>query len=692
MTDMERLAAPLRAALEAKGYRSLTPVQTAILADEHSTRDLLVSAQTGSGKTVAFGLAIAPTIFDDAAIGAAGAPLALVIAPTRELALQVRDELAWLFSGATIASCVGGMDARTERWALQRGAHVVVGTPGRLRDHVERGSLDLTAIRAVVLDEADEMLDMGFAEDLDFLLGRTPEERRVLMFSATVPEGIAALAARYQKDAARLEVAGERRQHADIDYQAIRVARRDRDAAVFNLLRWHDAQTALVFARTRADVSHLHARMANRGFAVVALSGELSQAERLGTLTALRDGRARVCIATDVAARGIDLPGLDLVIHADLPANAETLLHRSGRTGRAGRKGTSVLIVTQAETGRAGRLFHAAGVVPKWARAPGADAVREREDARLVADAALADATAEEAGLAAELIAAHGAGSVAAAFVRLWRAGRSAPEELAEDLPPPAPAAPPRDRRDFGDSVWFRLPVGHEQRAEARWLLPRICEAGGIARDGIGAIRVSREETFVQIATALADRFHGVEIAPGVTMARMEGPPDTTRPAPRAPRPHPQDRSSRHEHPRQGDRAPRQDHPGDGRTRHDRAGHDKTGHDKTGHDGSERARSTRPPHDARARSGPAGKPAKFARPRGKPGRPPDAPTPHGPGATPGKKPWKRKAGDGKKPWERKGGEGKGGEGGHRGFPPDRTTPRTDPRDTSKRFVPPGKKR
>jgi len=524
---------PLRAALAEKGYDRLTPVQEAVLAEGVAGRDLLVSAQTGSGKTVAFGLAIAPEVLAGVdRLLPPEAPLALVVAPTRELAQQVAREFEWLYgpAGAQLATCVGGMDYRTERRALERGAHVVVGTPGRLRDHIERGSLNLSAARAVVLDEADEMLDLGFAEDLEFILGAAPEGRRTLMFSATVPKEIEKLAGTFQKDALRLVVQGEARQHADIAYQALNVQARDKEHAIFNVLRFHEARTAIVFAKTRANVNHLFARMINRGFQAVALSGELSQSERMHALQALRDGRARVCIATDVAARGIDLPGLELVIHADLPSNSEVLLHRSGRTGRAGNKGTSVLIVPPAEFRKAQRILQGAKVTAEWGNAPGADEVQAREDERLLEHAALAEAPGDAAGMAGALLDRWGADAVAAAFVRLWRAGRSAPEVLSDALTSAPPA--PRERGAFGPAVWFRLSVGHSGRAEARWLLPKICDAGGIAKDGIGAIRVQQDETFVQIAEALASRFgQSVEIGPGLVMERIAGEPDLARPA-----------------------------------------------------------------------------------------------------------------------------------------------------------------
>ena len=530
---IENVASPLAKALADKGYETLTSVQEAVLVDGVAGRDLLVSAQTGSGKTVAFGLAIAPEILNGQDVLLyADKPIALAIAPTRELALQVARELEWLYAGASakLATCVGGMDYRTERRALERGAHIVVGTPGRLRDHIERGSLDLSGLRAVVLDEADEMLDLGFAEDLEFILAAAPEERRTLMFSATVPKEIEKLAGEFQKDALRIAAQGEAKQHVDIEYRAVSVAVRDREHAIFNLLRFYEARTAIVFCKTRVNVNHLLARMGNRGFQVVALSGELSQQERTHALQALRDGRARVCIATDVAARGIDLPGLELVIHADLPSNSETLLHRSGRTGRAGKKGVSALVVTPAEYKKAQRLMSGAKVVAEWGSAPGADDVQAKDDLRILEHPALTQPIGDDVGIASDLLEQFGAEALAAAFVRLWREGRSAPEVLSTDLPVPPPSAP-RERGEFGPSVWFRISVGRAGRAEARWLLPKICDAGSIAKDGIGAIRVREDETFVQIAEALASRFGGqVELDKGLTMERVEGEPDFDKP------------------------------------------------------------------------------------------------------------------------------------------------------------------
>src|SRR3982751_3485338 len=337
----------LAQALDARAYDELTPVQSAVIADEANGRDLIVSAKTGSGKTVAFGLAIATELLENETLPVARAPLALVITPTRELAIQVSKELQWLYAnaGARVVTCVGGMDPMKERRALSGGAHIVVGTPGRLRDHLERGALDLSALRVAVLDEADEMLDMGFREELEEILDATPQERRTLLFSATMPRPIVTLAKRYQKDALRIETPDHKEGHGDISYKAVAVSPTDIEHAVVNLLRFYEAETAIVFCATREAVRRLHASLTERGFQAVALSGEHSQNERNHALQALRDQRARVCVATDVAARGIDLPSVSLVIHVELPRDAEGLQHRSGRTGRAGRKGTAVLVV-----------------------------------------------------------------------------------------------------------------------------------------------------------------------------------------------------------------------------------------------------------------------------------------------------------------------------------------------------------
>jgi len=437
----------LRRALSERGYTEPTPVQAAVLRPEAAGRDLLVSAQTGSGKTAAYAMAIGATLLGEAdRLPAAKELLALIVAPTRELALQVRRELEWLFapSGLRVISCVGGMDIRDEVRALSRGAHIVVGTPGRLSDHMQRRRLDLSKLKVAVLDEADEMLDLGFREEMEKILEATPPTRRTLMFSATLPKDIVALARKYQREALRIALASENEPHGDIEYRAMPIAAHDREHAVVNVLRYLEVRGALVFCTTRDMVRHLHANLLERGFAVVSLSGELSQSERTHALQALRDGRARVCVATDVAARGLDLPDLGLVIHADLPHDRQTLLHRSGRTGRAGRKGMCVLLVPAAARHRAERLLASAKIIARWAPPPSPDAVRAKDRQRLLQEIITtgADPASEDLEAGRALLAERSAEELAAALVRLHRSLLPAPEELA----PPKAERPARDR------------------------------------------------------------------------------------------------------------------------------------------------------------------------------------------------------------------------------------------------------
>ncbi len=572
MTDFPGVVPALANALSKRGYDTLTPVQLAVLAPELDGADALVSAQTGSGKTVAFGMALAPGLLDGRdRFGHADQPLALAIAPTRELAMQVKKELEWLYAetGAKIASCVGGMDIRDERRALANGAHIVVGTPGRLCDHIKRGSLDISALKAVVLDEADEMLDLGFREDLEFILEESPQDRRTLMFSATVPRSIAALAKRYQRNAVRVETLSEEKQHMDIEYRALLVSGSDRENAIINVLRYYEARNALVFCATRAMVNHMTARFSNRGFSVVALSGELSQNERTHALQAMRDGRARICIATDVAARGIDLPGLELVIHAELPKTSETLLHRSGRTGRAGNKGVCAIIVPHSQRKKAERLLANASVRAEWAKPPTADEVLARDDERMMADGSLNDPMEpQEREYANRLIEAFTPEQLAVAILRMYRKDHSAPEDISsytpafEDRGPATDRSGPKrrgprsdefegrperaprgerapferkegkgkDRNDFTNGIWFSLSVGRKHKAEPKWLIPMLCKAGDFTKSQIGAIRIQDNETHVELDPAHVDKFEGALGKNGmlektISVSRLPGEP-----------------------------------------------------------------------------------------------------------------------------------------------------------------------
>jgi ATP-dependent RNA helicase DeaD len=534
-------------ALATRGYAEPTPVQVAVLAGDLAGKDLLVSSRTGSGKTLAFGLLVA-----DAAMGGEekfpepGAPLALVVAPTRELAVQVQRELSWLFAsaGGRVVSCVGGMDPRREAYLLAQGVHVVVGTPGRLRDHLERGTLDLSALGTVVLDEADEMLDMGFREELEAILDVTPATRRTVLFSATLPKPILDLAHRYTREPARVAATPAAEAHVDIEYRAHVIAGREREHAIVNVLRALEPPSALVFRATRDAVQHTAAGLSERGFEVVAISGELTQPERMRALKALRDGHARVLVATDVAARGLDLPGIALVLHADLPRDPQALQHRSGRTGRAGRKGLALFLATPPERFRLERMLRETGIPVAWSAVPSADEIRSRDAERLSADlAALStDVGDEDREAARRLLAAHDPLVVAAALVRRERSRHPAPEELPEtaraarEAPRPAGAKGPR-RGPPTDVVWFRILIGRERNADPKWLLPLLCRRGGVTREQIGKIQVLPRETRFEVARAAAGAFARAAGRPDPRMPEARIEPVRERPTPHRPPP-----------------------------------------------------------------------------------------------------------------------------------------------------------
>ncbi|MDP7376167.1 MAG: DEAD/DEAH box helicase, partial [Alphaproteobacteria bacterium] len=379
----------------------------------------------------------------------------------------------------------------------------LIGTPGRLVDHLNRNSFDPYNLRVVVLDEADEMLDMGFREDLETLLKAAPEQRRTLMFSATVPKTIAALARRYQRDAVRVETASEEEQHQDIAYQACSVRPSDRQNAIINLLRFHDDKKAVIFCATRASVSYLATRLANRGLSVVALSGELNQAARNQAMQAMRDGRARVCVATDVAARGIDLPNLDLVIHADLPRTPDVLLHRSGRTGRAGRKGTAIIVVPDNIYRKTQKLLQLAGITADWVKAPDADNIRARDDERILQNADLtAQPDEKETELQNQLTASFSAEQLALALIRQHRCDLTAPEELGE-------AGDMNMAGEMKTYRWFSLSAGKGQDIRVRGLLSLLSGRGGVKSSDVGDIYLHHSESHVAIAEQALSSFLG---------------------------------------------------------------------------------------------------------------------------------------------------------------------------------------
>jgi ATP-dependent RNA helicase DeaD len=308
-----------------------------------------------------------------------------------------------------------------------------------------------------------------------------------------------ALAKRYQRDALRIETIGEREAHADIAYQAVAVSPPDIEHVVVNLLRLHEAETAILFCATRDAVRRLHASLIERGFQAVALSGEHSQSERNNALQSLRDKRARVCVATDVAARGIDLPSVSLVIHVELPRDAEALQHRSGRTGRAGRKGIAVLIVPFRRRRNVETMLRNARINVEWIEPPLPEQIRDKDRERLF-EMLSAPVEVDEGDrlLAEQLMAQLPAETIANALVRTLRTDLPAPEDIlsaggGQDRGEPGP------REGFEGSTWFVINAGRRHNADPRWLLPVICRYGHVGRNDIGAIRLAANESYFEV-------------------------------------------------------------------------------------------------------------------------------------------------------------------------------------------------
>lgn len=691
-------------ALAERGYAEPTPVQEAVLEAE-AGRDLLVSAQTGSGKTVAFGLALAHTLLGDAEkFTDFGAPVALVIAPTRELALQVSSELQWLYAqtGARIVSCVGGMDPKVERRALDRGCHIVVGTPGRLRDHVERGALDLSSAKAVVLDEADEMLDMGFQEDLTFILDAAPAERRTLLFSATLAKDIVQLARTYQNDALRIDTTSKNAPHGDIEYKAIRVAPNEVELAVVNVLRYFEAPGALVFANTRERVKHLTASLRERGFSVVGLSGELTQSQRSEALQALRDGHARVCVATDVAARGLDLPDLGLVIHAEIPVNKAGLLHRSGRTGRAGKKGVSVLLVSYTRRRKVEIMLSSASIVAEWSGPPSAEMILEQDRARLLADPVLIAPTEDEETLALgrQLLEKSTPEQIAAALIRLYRQKMPAPEDVYDDdrmkrqqdtgkNDRGQPDVPYTDFARGGDMAWFRINIGRDKNADPKWLLPTICRIGHVTKRDIGSIKIFDRETKFEITMEAEAKFRaavaastedGVKVETAVAPGPKEKPPSRWDKKPvgdAGDRPERKPWADKTDRPARADKPAWKPRDGDGEKkpwvkrddapisekkpwvkREAPAGDKKPWVKRDDATPTDRAPQARTEWAGRVETGASTKKPWVKKDASSPDKKPWAPASDATSATPGDKPWKGKPKGGDRPWAAKDSRGK----------------------------------
>jgi len=549
-TDFSELVGPaLAGALAAKGFTELTPVQSAVLDPELEGRDLRISSQTGSGKTVAIGFVLRACIDHPVKSGAPGIakPRALIVAPTRELARQVEEELTWLYAPlrARVASATGGASYRTELRALGSGPVVVVGTPGRLLDHLKRGAIDLSGLEAVVLDEADRMLEMGFREELEAILSHAPQEHRTHLVSATFPREVKALADRVQVDPAHVEGTRLGEANADIEHHVHLIDPDQRVDAIVNLLLANPDEQVLIFARTRADVAWIAEQLEEAGFEVGALSGELEQVARDRALGAFRKGQVRALVATDVAARGIDVQDIARVIHADPPGDSNGYTHRSGRTGRAGRKGTSSVLVPLSAFRKTSYLLRSAGVSFEIKPLPSAEEIESAADERLLQELTGPEPEGFKGyddrtwALAKQLSESDDPTRVFARLLRhVAHEGTPAARKIRDvklptdrkpfpdrkpfsdrssfpdrrpfpDRVTPAGRGPASDRRYNADQPWvlFRVSWGQLHGADVRRLLAVVCRRGAIEGGEVGTIRVGPTFSTVEVRAGVAQQF-----------------------------------------------------------------------------------------------------------------------------------------------------------------------------------------
>ncbi len=529
------LAPPLLAALAEVGYETPTAIQARTIPPLLAGRDLIGQAQTGTGKTAAFALPILQRLDP-------GAPKtqALVLTPTRELAIQVAEAFhtyAKHLGPVRVLPVYGGQPMSQQIRRLTAGVHVVVGTPGRIMDHLRRGTLTFEALATVVLDEADEMLRMGFIDDVEWILGQMPAERQTALFSATMPPRIRKIAERYLRDPERIEIERTSVTVPAIAQRHLDVTERQKLDALARVLEVEAPEATLVFVRTKTSAADVAERLQARGYAAEAMHGDMTQVQREQTIRRLRAGQVEIVIATDVAARGLDVERITHVVNYDVPSDAETYVNRIGRTGRAGRSGTAILFVTPRETRLLKLIERYTGRKIAPMRMPSAADVAARRGARFKEElraVARKDGLEPYLALVAEL-AAEGLdlAEIAAAAAKLARAGK--PLEVAPLEP--TPAAPSAARSDDG-MVRLFIDTGRAAGVRPADIVGAIAGEIGIRGQDIGAIDVYDRFTFVEVPAEHAER-----VLEGMRRVRIRNKPVTVKLA--TPRAHEPGRAAR---------------------------------------------------------------------------------------------------------------------------------------------------
>jgi len=551
-------------ALKDVGYETPSAIQMQTIPPLLEGRDVVGLAQTGTGKTAAFALPILARLDLHQK-----APQALVLAPTRELALQVCEAFERYAShhkGVHVLPVYGGQGYGVQLSALRRGVHIVVGTPGRIMDHLEKGTLDLSQLKYLVLDEADEMLKMGFAEDVETILASTPDDKQVALFSATMPAQIRRLSAKYLRNPQEITIERKTTTSSTITQRYLIVSFAQKVDALTRILEVENFEAMIVFTRTKNDTETVAEKLRARGFAAMAINGDVAQVQRERTIKQLKEGKLDILVATDVAARGLDVERISHVINFDIPIDTESYVHRVGRTGRAGRSGDAISFVTPRERRMLGAIEKATRQPLTEMHWPSVDDVNATRLARF--DASITAALEQEARIARfrDIIAHYvehndvPESDVAAALAVVAQ-GETPLLLDAQDTPRPQTFAPEkgagsreaRERRAPASGfATYRIAVGKRHKVEPRQIVGALANEGGLARNDFGAIKIHPDFSLVELPAELpADAFRklsGTRIGGKLIELRLDSGPG----GPRGSRP-----------PRQGGGKPYRDKRGD---------------------------------------------------------------------------------------------------------------------------------
>ncbi|MGN6444003.1 DEAD/DEAH box helicase [Amnibacterium sp.] len=539
------LSAPVLKALKDVGYETPSAIQAATIPSLLAGRDVVGRAQTGTGKTAAFALPILSRLDLDQST-----PQALVLAPTRELALQVCEAFeryAAHRKGIHVLPVYGGQGYGQQLSALRRGVHVVVGTPGRIMDHLEKGTLDLSELKYLVLDEADEMLKMGFAEDVATILADTPDTKQVALFSATMPAQIRRISQQYLHDPEEITVATRTTTSSTITQRYLVVAYPQKVDALTRILEVENFEGVIVFVRTKNETETLAERLRARGYAAAAISGDVAQAQRERTVNQLRDGKLDILVATDVAARGLDVERISHVVNFDLPIDTESYVHRIGRTGRAGRAGDAISFVTPRERRMLTAIERATHQPLTQMQLPTAEDVNatrlSRFDDRITAALEQRDRIDRFRDIIAHYVDHHDVpeADVAAALAVVAQGETPmlldpdedrAPQRFERfdvDRPDRPGTAERRSRSASGPRTTYRLEVGRRQRVEPRQIIGALANEGGLTRDDFGGIDIRQDFSLIELPADLPgdalEKLRGTRISGKLIALRHDGGP-----------------------------------------------------------------------------------------------------------------------------------------------------------------------